>query len=380
MHSNEDKPTTSKAAKDETFAKKQTNNTSTLTTSTPLRTKFSKTVSSPTSLSLVGSSMPTTPTLGQVGKQSSINQRNSFLSDSDTDDQALLLRQPSVRSHKFIIIPASSPLGQQQQQQLAAGGKIPLTTSTASLTALQKLPLTRPQSVEPTGSGSVTPNELKFAMPRTPILNIALQQYNEQKAATSTLPCTPTAKPKTATDVIHQSETFKSRNDNNTTAIATTTPSGVKFTIEDYESDNATDATTNTKPGHSSPTAAAQRISSPLDALYSQKILENIYSTTDSSNLTLPQQQQQKSSSQTPLLTVDVAQPASSPFGALSSGVRRPVSALIASNQQQFNTTSSASGTPSLGIGLRPRYDRNSSMRSIVSGEFFFLVARFVPW
>lgn len=99
--------------------------------------------------------------------------------------------------------------------------------------------------------------------------------------------------------------------------------------------------------------------SSTLDALYSSNMpaITSIYSASSNNNFTLP--------SQSTSATTSVATRTPPPMSNV-----RPVSALIASSN--FNNVGPNGPSPSLGVGLRPRNDRNSSMRSVVSGEFFF--------
>lgn len=304
-------------------------------------------------------------TLGQIGKQGSLNFRQSLLYDSDVDDQTLLLRPPSIRSHKFIIIPASSNMTQDK--------KIPTALSTTSLTSLHKLPLRSPTNQnlsELIAKTTTTSTPPALASPRISTNKIRTTQQ---------LPKTKTETEMTATsllnrsDVIHQSKESESRRAQpTTTAIASSNNNtSVKFTIEDYESDNAIDATTNTT-------------KTTLDALYSYNMpaITSIYSvkSNNKSNFTLPSSQLSLTSpstttSQQPLLASS-STPEPQPTIVLAKSPTtpsvRPVSALFASNSYSNNYqigTLSANVTPSLGTGLRPRNDRNSSMRSVVSGE-----------
>lgn len=210
-----EKPTTSKAAKD--------GNSNIINTST-----FSKPPTSPTSLRLAlkhpstaSFGQPATPTLGQIGKQGSINFRHSQLYDSDADDQTHLIRGPSIRSHKFIIIPATSPLGDDQK-------KFPTAMSSSSLSSLQKLPLRSPtnQNLNDLIMTPTTPS----ASPKTAAFRSTQQQPLITKSPSLLM---------SRSDVTHPSTTVS-----DTRVTKPTASSSVKFTIEDYESDNATDATT----------------------------------------------------------------------------------------------------------------------------------------
>lgn len=359
-----DEPTTSKAAQISCSVRrpKSPNLTKITTSPSPLNTLLSKSSSSPTSPSAA------TPTLGQIGKQGSLNFRNSYLSDSDADDQTFLLRTPSIRSHKFIIIPATG--------STEPNKKFPTALSTTSLTSLQKLPLRSPTNQNL--------SEL-IAPPTTPTTSATSNKFrtHQQPTTTSLL---------SRSDVIHhqsnvsQSKSVKPK----TTALASSNVNtSVKFTIEDYESDNATDATTTTtmttppataqQTATSIPTTMTKSSSSTLDALYSFNMpaITSIYSANNSSNCTLPSQ----STSRQLLLSSPSSTSVSPPLLALTKSPPmpsvRPVSALLASSSFNHNNLSSgnasANGTPSMGIGLRPRNDRNSSMRSVVSGEFVLI-------
>ncbi|TMW49346.1 hypothetical protein DOY81_005564 [Sarcophaga bullata] len=331
---------------------------------TPTSPTLSKAATSHLALKIPSTTNTNTPPLGQIGKQGSINFRQSLLYDSDADDQTFLLRPPSIRSHKFIIIPASSNMTQDK--------RIPTALSTTSLTSLQKLPLRSPTNQNL--------NELIVPpTPNSPPAIVSSRITTNKFRTTQKLPST-TAETTAATlsplsDVIHQSKVSESRRAKPTVTATPTASSNsntsVKFTIEDYESDNATDATTHT----TTPT---------LDALYSFNMpaITSIYSvnSNNKSNFTLPSQLSSTSSSMTtsqqPLLsssTLSSPAPPPPPIALAKSPTTpsvRPVSALFASNScsNTFNIgTVSANVTPSLGIGLRPRNDRNSSMRSVVS-------------
>ena len=332
---------------------------------TPTSPMPSKAAASHLTLKIPSTTNTSTPPLGQIDKQGSINFRQSLLYDSDADDQTLLLRPPSIRSHKFIIIPASPNMTQDKRIQTAL--------STTSLTSLQKLPLRSPTN-QNLNELIVTPS------PHTPPVIVSPRITANKFRTTQKLPTTTadaTAAPLSPlSDVIHQSKVSESRRAKPTTTAAASANSNtsVKFTIEDYESDNATDATIHT----TTPT---------LDALYSFNMpaITSIYSvnSNNKSNFTLPSQLSSASpsitTSQQPLLSSSSlsssAPPPPLPIALAKSPTTpsvRPVSALFASNScsNTFNIgTVSANHTPSLGIGLRPRNDRNSSMRSVVSGE-----------
>ncbi|XP_046805027.1 sodium- and chloride-dependent GABA transporter ine [Lucilia cuprina] len=352
-----DKPTTSKAAQSER-------------TQSPASPTFSKTVSSPIAPMNMGSKSPSTassttntPTLGQIGKQGSMNFRHSYLYDSDADDQTFLLRTPSIRSHKFIIIPATSTMVQDK--------KFPTAMSTTSLTSLQKLPLRSPtnQNLSELIATPSTPT------PSTPSPKASINKFRAQPTTTTT-----STSPSllSRSDVIHHQLNVPETRRVKPTASNVNT--SVKFTIEDYESDNATDATMSATTAAVSttnaPTTMAKSSSSTLDALYSSNIpaITSIYSASsnNNSNFTLPSQ---STSTQlllsSPSSTTSVSPPSSALTRAQPSSSVRPVSALLVSSSSAHNNfasgIASANGTPSLGIGLRPRNDRNSSMRSVVS-------------
>ncbi|KAM7353790.1 solute carrier family 6 member inebriated isoform 1-T4 [Cochliomyia hominivorax] len=332
-------------------------------------------ISSPIALTNMTSKSPTTTTstLGQIGKQGSMNFRHSYLYDSDADDQTFLLRTPSIRSHKFIIIPANSALGQDKN--------MPTAISTTSLTSLQKLPLRSPtnQNLNELINTPSTPT------PSTPSPKTNVNKFRAQPQPTTTLPLL------SRSDVIHHQlnvSEAKRIKPLAVTAATTTTAlsnvnSSVKFTIEDYESDNATDATviTTTTPtiAVTARTNAPTIATSTLDALYSSNMpaVTSIYYSNNSNNnnynknFTLPSQ-----STSTQLLLSSSSATSVTPALALTksppSPSVRPVSALLASSSlthNNFNSgiAASANCAPSLGIGLRPRNDRNSSMRSVVS-------------
>lgn len=367
-----DKPSTSKAA--------QRGSTNKSTASPSAMTKTHSSSIALTNMDRKSPSLvlPTnTPTLAQIGKQGSINFRHSYLYDSDADDQTFLLRTPSIRSHKFIIIPATSNLGQDNK-------KFPTAISTTSLTSLQRLPLRSPtnQNLSELIATPTTPT------PSTPSPKTTINRFRTQPQPATTPPLM------SRSDVIHHQSNvseWKRAKPCTTTTTATTALSNVntsvKFTIEDYESDNATDATT-TATRINAPTTMTTA-SSRLDALYSSNMpaITSIYSANNNSNnnnnnFTLPLQ----SASTTQLLlssSSNIPISSLSPATALTKSSQspsvRPVSALLASssltynNNNNFNSSggiaTSANCTPSLGIGLRPRNDRNSSMRSVVSGE-----------
>ncbi|XP_058988103.1 sodium- and chloride-dependent GABA transporter ine [Musca domestica] len=368
----------------ETNPSEQPTNTSQAATTTPSSTSpqppppatatLSKTVSSSTSLSL-NLANASTPPLASIGKQGSVNFRHSWLYDSgaegsDADEQTRLIRTPSVRSHKFIIIPATSPaLGQQP--------KFPSTTSTTSLTALQKLPLR-------------SPTNLSLAAPPTPTQTWAARatQHPLLTAKSSVSPSLPRS------DVVYHTAAevntrgtlvAGNRSSNGSYPAASVNPS-VKFTIEDYDSDNAVNETTNnTGPGTKATAATSTSLasSSTLDALYSNRMpaISSIYAGNNSTHpLTSPGGGATIATQQQPQQSVSLSPPpfpsqlkSSSP----SSHAVRPVSAIFNSISPLTGATTSAaaaaassslSTSPSaLGIGLRPRNDRNSSMRSVVS-------------
>lgn len=376
-----EKPTTSRAAKDgeePAVATPTSINTTITNTPPPSQTRsLSKTVSSPTALSL-NIHQPSTPTLGSIGKQGSVNFRHSWLYDSgaegsDVDDQTRLIRTPSIRSHKFIIIPATSPaLGKQ--------AKFPSATSTSSLTALQKLPLH-------------SPTNLSLAAPPTPTQTWAARTQQHPLLAKS--PVSPLPR----SDVIYHpygstaAETSVRTGPGYSTSGSVIPNPSVKFTIEDYESDNATDAynrtVMGTGMGAATATATSAASSSTLDALYSFQVpaISSIYSGINSTHpltgATNVQQPSSLSSSLSPLTsqfqyqhqhqspaaaaTASASTPSPPPF---TTQAVRPVSGLYNSiSPPPIGTGGGAASPSTLGIGLRPRNDRNSSMRSVVSGE-----------
>ncbi|KAL9926788.1 solute carrier family 6 member inebriated isoform 1-T6 [Glossina fuscipes fuscipes] len=315
--------------------------------------RLSKTVSTPTALNLgfLNKSPPTpTPNLGSVGKQGSVNFRHSLLYDSgaescDNDDQTRLIRTPSVRSHKFIIIPASTPLGTPQQ--------LSPTKSTPSLTGLQKLPLTRHSTVTDQRPMQASNPNLTDITHRAAI-NIAsstqaslaqstsspitttapglIQRYSHSKYQTPFI--TPTLSLSGA-DVIHQTNGHEvgAVTTATSTAYSTKANTSVKFTIEDCESDSAAadDTTIATTTTITTVVGASNYTSIPaISSIYSA----NYFTLTPASTTTL--------SSSSPSVRTTV----------------RPVSALLASN---------LTNTLTPGIDSRSRYDRNSSMRSVVS-------------
>uniref|UniRef100_A0A1A9WKP3 Transporter n=1 Tax=Glossina brevipalpis TaxID=37001 RepID=A0A1A9WKP3_9MUSC len=315
--------------------------------------RLSKTVSTPTALNLefLKKSSPT-PNLGLIGKQSSVNFRHSLLYDSgaescDNDDQIRLIRTPSVRSHKFIIIPASTPLGTTQQQ-------LSPTKSTPSLTGLQKLPPTQQhiriadqrtkQASNPNLTNidqrtaisiATTPTEtLSIQSPLTLITTTApgiKQRYTYNKPQTSFI--TPTLSLPGA-DIIHQTNGYEvgAATTATSTAYNTKANTSVKFTIEDCESDNA--AATDTIIATTTDTVVVDALNYTIIPAISSIYSANYFTLTPASTTTL-------SSSPTSTRTTV-----------------RPASALLTSN---------TTNTLAPGIGLFSRYDRNSSMRSVVS-------------
>ncbi|XP_013104533.2 sodium- and chloride-dependent GABA transporter ine [Stomoxys calcitrans] len=342
-------------------------NTTETESSRPQAQFLSKTVSSPTALSL-NVNLSSTPTLGSIGKQGSINFRHSLLYDSgaegsDADDQVRLIRTPSVRSHKFIIIPATSPaLGQQ--------AKFPSATSTSSLTALQKLPLRSPTNsnlatpTTPTSSLTArTPHQLLSPLTKNPALSLSRSDvvYHHPHGGSGQV-----------------AEAYGGAASGSTSA----NPS-VKFTIEDYESDNATtdaavqtgmemmgtsSATPTSAPMATTTSAVAASSSSTLDALYSFQMpaISSIYSGISSTQLLTggTATTTQQPSSLSPAFSAQVPVPVAAARATRAySPSPRPASAVFSSSSPPIG---SAVSSP-LGIGLRPRNDRNSSMRSVVS-------------
>lgn len=252
--------------------------------------------------------------------------------------------------------------------------KFPTALSTSSLTSLHKLPLRSPtnQNLSELIATPTTPTPLTTSPKALATVNKFRAQ--PQPTTTSTSPTL-----LSRSDVIHhQSNVAESKREKPTTAATTVlsnvNTTSVKFTIEDYESDNATDATTTTTPTKNFPTTSP----STLDALYSFNMpaITSIYSAASNNNkrnFTLPSHSASRqlllSSSSSTSVSPAVSALAKSP----PSPSVRPVSALLTSSSATHSNFNigivSANGTPSLGIGLRPRYDRNSSMRSVVSGE-----------
>ncbi|XP_020713124.1 sodium- and chloride-dependent GABA transporter ine isoform X3 [Ceratitis capitata] len=213
-----------------------------------------------------------TPTLAQIGKQTSHNFRLSQISDSGAesgDEQTRLIRSPSARPHKFIIIPNTPPT----PTGTAAGSNSKESTppfrqtiSTSSLSALaaavQKTPasgqqpLQRARSVarQLSASGATfnTTSPLPAAVPvqSPPTLATTVNQplLAPQAALLHSTPAKLLTRstPQSQSDVVHQPSN-KTTNTKAATAAATTTTmaallnnnsAGVTFTIEDCESDS----------------------------------------------------------------------------------------------------------------------------------------------
>ncbi|XP_067624401.1 sodium- and chloride-dependent GABA transporter ine isoform X2 [Eurosta solidaginis] len=225
-----------------------------------------------------------TPTLAQIGKQTSHNFRLSQISDSGAesgDEQTRLIRAPSSRSHKFIIIPSAPttpPSG-------TTNDKPPIfrqTVSTNSLSTLaaggtqkkpqqqqQQKPLQRPKSVARQLSALVA--AATAAAPNKPATTNTAQQLaplllsnkgNKICATTSTVnqtmltpspshltttfPTLPSTSSAAAATRLMQSQSSDAANQHQSTNAYTPTTiaeilsnnsAGVTFTIEDYESD-----------------------------------------------------------------------------------------------------------------------------------------------
>ncbi|XP_017486094.1 PREDICTED: sodium- and chloride-dependent GABA transporter ine [Rhagoletis zephyria] len=240
------------------------------------------------------STSTSTPTLAQIGKQTSQHFRLSQISDSGAesgDEQTRLIRSPSARSHKFIIIPATpptpnlTPTGSTKEKPptfrptfsanslstLAA--TIQKTPGTSSQqTTKQQPPLQRPKSVArqlsalasavagtittvaaaqlqppppppPNGENQIpTPTTVNQSMPTSPHHSSINFTRGALAAATATAAATPsslTRSAKSQSDVAHQSTSANTPAKTATTIAAAlnNNTAGVTFTIEDCESD-----------------------------------------------------------------------------------------------------------------------------------------------
>lgn len=234
-----EQPSTSSSAKRQIKINSATNKSSTNNTASVTAAKDRTTTATTTP----------TPTLAQIGRQTSHNFRLSQISDSGAesgDEQTRLIRSPSSRSHKFIIIPATPPTPSGSAIETAALTFRP-TISASSLStlaaAIQKTPpssqqpLQRPRSVArqlyaaATAATAASPT-LKSVVPTT-----VNQSKQTPHSATHSTPATSlTRSPQSQSDVVHQATNTKTP-PATIAALLSDNSAGVTFTIEDCESE-----------------------------------------------------------------------------------------------------------------------------------------------
>ncbi|XP_050321100.1 sodium- and chloride-dependent GABA transporter ine isoform X1 [Bactrocera neohumeralis] len=238
-----EQPSTSSSAKKQIKINSATNKSSNNNTATVTAAKDRTTTTTTTT---------PTPTLAQIGKQTSHNFRLSQISDSGAesgDEQTRLIRSPSSRSHKFIIIPSSPPTPSGSAKE---AGALPFrpTISASSLStlaaAIQKTPassqqqkqqaLQRPRSVARQLSGMAT-----AAAPHSTLLSGVPTTVNQSKqtphSATHSTPATSLTRSaaQSQSDVVHQPTNIKTPA--TIAALLNDNSAGVTFTIEDCESE-----------------------------------------------------------------------------------------------------------------------------------------------
>lgn len=236
-----EQPSTSSSAKKQIKINSATNKSSTNNTATVTAAKDRTTTTT------------TTPTLAQIGKQTSHNFRLSQISDSGAesgDEQTRLIRSPSSRSHKFIIIPAT-PLTPSGSAKEAATLPFRPTISASSLStlaaALQKTPassqqhkqqpLQRPRSVaRQLSAAAAAPPTLLSGVPNT--VNQSKQAPHSATHSTPPPSLTRSAA-QSQSDVVHQPTNTKTPA--TIAALLNDNSAGVTFTIEDCESEGCGD-------------------------------------------------------------------------------------------------------------------------------------------
>ncbi|CAD6999669.1 unnamed protein product [Ceratitis capitata] len=182
-----------------------------------------------------------TPTLAQIGKQTSHNFRLSQISDSGAesgDEQTRLIRSPSARSNSKESTPPF-------RQTISTSSLSALAAAVQKTPASGQQPLQRARSVarQLSASGATfnTTSPLPAAVPvqSPPTLATTVNQplLAPQAALLHSTPAKLLTRstPQSQSDVVHQP--YSSSN-NNTMAALLNNSAGVTFTIEDCESDS----------------------------------------------------------------------------------------------------------------------------------------------